>query len=79
MRHKAFAEFYRIGTHYDGSERFVTAVGDRSVLILDGRTGDATRHAHAREWARKHGFAGYRLCRGTFTNPFYLTAAVQEV
>ena len=67
MHHVIFAEFYN---------RNGAACGDRSVLILDGRQSRVRHHAHASEWARKHGFAGYRLARGTFSNPFHLTANV---
>lgn len=38
------------------------------------------RHAlHCEDWARKHGFDGFRICRGRFSDPFYLTAAVIPV
>jgi hypothetical protein len=75
MRHVAFADFYRLNNNggYDA------ACGDRSVLILDGRERRESHHEHAKVWAKKHGFTGYRLARGTFSNPFYLTATVQAV
>lgn len=80
---KAFAEFYRrahpFGHDAAPKGSFIAAVGDRSILILDGREGSAKHHRAAVEWCRRHRFDGYRLCRGTITNPFYLTAAVKEV
>lgn len=75
MRHAAFADFYTL-TDKGG---YQPACGDRSVLILDGRTRKMVQHQEAEHWARKHGYDGYRLARGTFSSPFYLTAAVQPV
>ena len=72
MNHAALAVFY----HHNGSG-YVDAVGDRSVLILDGRERRVTHHADAADWGRKHGFDGYRLARGRISDPFFLTAAVQ--
>lgn len=43
-------------------------VGDRSVLILDGRETLTRWQEHARNWAVKHGYKGYSIRRGTFTN-----------
>lgn len=39
-------------------------VGDRSVLILDGRETRLTQCEHAHEWALRYGFRQYRICRG---------------
>jgi hypothetical protein len=73
MRHVAFAEFYNL---INGS--YQEACGDRSVLILDGRVSRDHHHEICAAWAKKHSFAGYRLCRGEISNPFYITASVQS-
>lgn len=79
MRTCTFAEFYRLDKHPDGSPRYVETVGDRSVVILDGRESLYNQKFAALQTARQRGYDGYRIARGTFTNPFYLTAAVIPV
>ena len=76
MRHASFAEFYRLTTNPDGSARYVEGVGDRSVFILDGRMSLYNQKFCALIECRNRGYDGYRIARGTFTNPFYITAAV---
>lgn len=55
-----FAEFYQ----RDLSGLISEACGDRSVLILDGRESADKHHAHAIDWAKRHKFIGYKLCKG---------------
>lgn len=74
MYHSCFAEFYHLR-----NGRYETGVGDRSVAIIDGRLSRTHQHDLAAEHARKYGFDGYRLCRGRFSDPFYLTAQVKPV
>lgn len=71
MRHASFAEFYHLR---DG--RYVEGVGDRSVIILDGRMSLYNQKFIALQECRKRGYDGFRIARGTFTNPFHITAAV---
>lgn len=78
MKALKFAEFYHLREKNDHSY-YDNAVGDRGVLILDGMENQSSHHNHANKWALKHNYDGYRLCRGTFTNPFYLTAGVIPV
>lgn len=71
MRHTHFAEFYHMR---DGS--YVEGIGDRSVIILDGRMSLYNKKFVALQECRKRGYDGFRIARGTFTNPFYITADV---
>ena len=79
MKRCTFAEFYRLATRDDGSKHYVEGVGDRSVIILDGRMSLYNQKFLALQEARRRGYDGYRVARGTFTQPFYLTAAVIPV
>lgn len=79
MNSITFAEFYRLDKHPDGSPRYVDCVGDRSVCIIDGRLTRENRHVCAQDHGQRYKFDGYRLCRGQFTNPTYLTAAVVPI
>jgi hypothetical protein len=79
MRNITFAEFYRLGQHDDGTPRYVDCVGDRSVCIIDARLNRENMHACAQDHGKRYNFDGYRLCRGQFTSPAYLTAAVQPI
>ena len=72
MKPKYFAEFYRKGS--DGS--FVPGVGDRSVILLDGRESLYNQKFMAILECRKRGFDAYRIAHGTFTTPTYLTPLV---
>lgn len=74
MRHTRFAQFYHLR---DGS--YVEGVGDRQVLILVGWEAEWQHALQCEDWARKHGFDGFRICRGWLNDPFYLTAAVIPV
>ena len=56
-----FAQFY--DRKLDGTLQ--EAVGDRAVLILDGRSRKAGYGQIAMEWAVKHGFQGYSIHVGT--------------
>lgn len=48
----------------------VEALGDRAVIIVDGRESCNTHHKIAREEGRKRGFWGYKICKGdAFTRP----------
>lgn len=69
---KYFAEFYHLR---DG--RYVSGVGDRSVIILDGRETLYNQRFIALQTCRERGYDGFRIARGRFTEPFYITAAVQ--
>lgn len=41
------------------------ALGDRGIIVLDARMSLAHRHAVARYWAAKRGYAGYSLHTGS--------------
>jgi hypothetical protein len=70
---KHWAQFYR-----RTDKGFTEAVGDRSVIFIDGRLSDENKKAVASEECRKRGYDGWRLARGfNFLNPFYLTANVE--
>lgn len=66
-----FAEFYHIR---DG--RYVEGVGDRSVIILDGRCSLYNQKFISLQECRKRGYDGFRIAKGRFTEPHYLTAIV---
>lgn len=55
-----FADFYQ----RDLNNNLVSACGDRSVLILDGRETLLTQIKHARQWAAKHGYTAFTLNKG---------------
>jgi hypothetical protein len=70
-----WAEFYHMR---NGS--YIPAVGDRSVVILDGRMSDENKKSIAADECRKRGYDGWRLARGRrLSEPFYLTAVPQNV
>lgn len=59
-----YAQFYREG----GDGKFYEGVGDRSVIVLDGRHSPATNGHIAEKEARKRGFDAWRIFKGeTFT------------
>lgn len=74
MKPTNFAEFYILR---NGS--YVDALGSDSVLYLDGRWSLTNKKIAAADVCKARGFDGYRICCGTHTRPFYLTAAVQPV
>ena len=76
MKIRRFAEFYRFNPHTRGYDN---VLGSDSVFYLDGRWSLQTCKYKAIEVAEKRRFDGFRIARGTHTNPFYLTAAVQRV
>ena len=54
--------------------KLVEAVGDRSVIIVDGREREAAHHATAMHEQEKRGYHAYRLMKGeTFTSATALT------
>lgn len=60
-----FATFYNISPV---NGKINEACGDRSVLLLDGRESTIRHRAHATQWAEKHNFVGFRLCKGESFN-----------
>ena len=72
-------KYYGIMYHLrDGA--YVEGCGDRSVVVLDGRYNLFRQMGEANEWARRYGFDGYRVARGSsLLNLFYLNAAVVPV
>ena len=54
-----FAEFFKNES---------PAVGDRSVIILDGRERRSSHFAHARLHGTRHGFTHFRICKGEAFN-----------
>ena len=71
MKRTWFAEFYHLR---NGS--YENAIGSDSVMYLDGRNSLATMKAKAAPVCQQRGYDGYRIARGTHTQPFYLTAGV---
>jgi hypothetical protein len=71
---KYHAEFYHMSTGYvDGSippvfkdshKKLIPACGDRSVIILDGRSSRYTHEMIAREECLKRGYLAYRIMKG---------------
>lgn len=58
----------------------VEAVGDRSVVILDGRCSWSTHHAIAMDEMDKRGFSAYRLMQGeTFTRSTPRTGVLMSI
>ena len=76
MKPQYFIQFYRFNPDAGG---YVEAIASDGVAYMDGRWGMQRMHAEARNIgaARKHD--GYRICRGTHTQPFHMTANVCPV
>lgn len=55
-----FAEFYQ--TNLAG--KLALACGDRSIVIIDGRCSEATRHAIASHECTMRGYEAYQLRKG---------------
>lgn len=55
-----YAQFY----HRDSDGTFYEGVGDRQVIILDGRHSSATNGRIAEEEARKRGYDAWRIFKG---------------
>lgn len=73
---KYWAEFYRI----NDKGAYVDVLGDRGILRIDARLSRINMHTHAREWAIKHKFDGFRIARGdNLLRLFYLDSAVVPV
>lgn len=53
-----YADFFR------DTEGLQEAVGDRSVVILDGRVRLSTQVAAAKAHGLQYGFKSFQLCRG---------------
>ena len=76
---KHWAEFYRLETR-PYANVWNAAIGDRSIIRLDGRLSSANRHAIAAAECRKRGYDGYHLTRGdNLLNTFNLTGCVVPV
>lgn len=76
MTDRQFIQFYRFNPDVGG---YVEAVGSDSIAYVDGRWGPARMRVEAKTIGNSRGYDGYRLCRGTIANRYYLTAAVQPV
>ena len=74
MKRTYFAEFYVLRDN-----QFVEATGSDGVVYLDGRLRLTTMMMRARLEGKERGYDGYRIARGTHTQPFYLTAGVLPV
>lgn len=65
---------YWIEFYHNRVTEFVAGVGDRSVVIVDGRESAATHHSIAITEGRKRGYDAYRICKGpAFTRPEKVT------
>lgn len=61
-------------------KRLVEAIGDRSVIIVDGREGETVHHAIAMDEQDKRGYVAYRLMKGeTFTRATPLTDVYMSI
>ena len=61
-----YVQFYKPSA--TDPRHLIEGVGDRSVVILDGRRSWSTHHCIAMDEMDKRGFAAYRLMQGeTFT------------
>lgn len=79
MKPQHFAQFYHLRHRDDGSPHYVEGVGSDQVAYMDGRWGLARMKAEAKAIGAGRNFDGFRIVRGTHTNPFFLTAAVIEI
>ena len=69
-----FAEFYHLGAI---SKEPIPALGDRAVIILDGRHSLATNCEISKEVCQARGFIGYRVHKGeTFTRSHPVTSLI---
>lgn len=74
MKRCTFIEFYRFN-----GVGYTEVLGSDGVAYMDGRWGIVRQHREAATIGHKRGFDGYHICRGTHTNPFYMTGAVQVI
>lgn len=67
-----WAQFYRLrgGAYHE-------ATGSDQVALFDGRWSRAHCESEAAAICEQRKFDGWRLARGKFSNPFFLTAAVR--
>lgn len=59
-----YAQFYQKAAWPLGNEKPIEAIGDRSVIILDGRFSLATNVSIAAGECRKRGYIAYAIFRG---------------
>lgn len=81
MSTRYWAQFYHLRQDPDGHFRFVEGVGDRQMVILDGRWSRSHMCAVAAEECRKRKFGGWALMRswnGRLDSPFQLTGIKAE-
>lgn len=71
MKPCVYAEFYHMR---DG--RYVDGVGSFRMFVLDGRHGMERHKQLAGEACRRRGYDGFRIARGTFSDPSFLTAVI---
>ena len=57
-------------SEYDLDGEIRPALGDRGVIIVDGRESASVHHNIARREGAKRGFPFYRICKGV---PFHST------
>lgn len=60
-----FVQFYTKGVYTDS---LIEAVGDRSVIILDGRNSRETHHDIAAEECRKRKYLAYQIRTGKLSS-----------
>ena len=72
-----YAQFYqRSALDYDKCLPLIEACGDRSVVIIDGRTTESTINAIAENECKKRGYIAWRIFKGeTFTR----SAAISQL
>lgn len=68
-----FAEFYAP----DSTGKIAPALGDRSIIVLDGRESSRRHHAIAARECKVRGYVAYRLAHGRFSEPRYLSDLVK--
>jgi len=63
-----FVQFYQLAVWPIGTDKIIEAVGDRSVIVVDGRWSDGDIYSLATDQCKKRKFIGWRVFKGeTFT------------
>lgn len=66
MKSKLFAQFYQKSA--TDNSKLIEALGDRSVMILDGRFSIDSHLSFCREECSQRRFAGFSINRGAFSS-----------
>ena len=71
-----YSDFYTTSALDD--KKLISACGDRSVLILDGRETLTSQIKHSIEWAKKHNYVAFTINKGaSFTRSNQITDLIK--